>query len=112
MLALKIPLIGLIRLVWWAIKQEPEESSSRGGDGGAGPWAREKACGTGRRGGPSRGQGLGGRRHRSPAGRRPVASGPRRPGHTGGLARRDRPRRLSPLRRRDPAAGRGGADPG
>jgi hypothetical protein len=36
MLALKIPLIGLICIVWWAIKQEPEEtpSSSRDEDGG------------------------------------------------------------------------------
>jgi hypothetical protein len=34
MLALKIPLIGLICIVWWAIKQEPEESSERGDDGG------------------------------------------------------------------------------
>jgi hypothetical protein len=28
MLALKIPLIGLLCIVWWAIKQEPEDSSS------------------------------------------------------------------------------------
>ena len=35
MLALKIPLIGLLCIVWWAIKQEPgEESSSRDDDGG------------------------------------------------------------------------------
>jgi hypothetical protein len=34
MLALKIPLIGLICIVWWAIKQEPEESSAGEGDGG------------------------------------------------------------------------------
>ena len=34
MLALKIPLIGLICLVWWAIKQEPDEASSRDDDGG------------------------------------------------------------------------------
>jgi hypothetical protein len=34
MLALKIPLIGLICIVWWAIKQEPEEASSREDDGG------------------------------------------------------------------------------
>ncbi len=34
MLALKIPLIGLICIVWWAIKQEPDEASSREDDGG------------------------------------------------------------------------------
>ena len=27
MLALKIPLAGLIYIVWWAIKQEPDEAS-------------------------------------------------------------------------------------
>jgi hypothetical protein len=34
MLALKIPLVGLLSIVWWAIKQEPEDSSSREDDGG------------------------------------------------------------------------------
>jgi hypothetical protein len=34
MFALKIPLAGLIYIVWWAIKQEPDESSSRDDDGG------------------------------------------------------------------------------
>jgi hypothetical protein len=34
MLALKIPLIGLLCIVWWAIKQEPDEASSPEGDGG------------------------------------------------------------------------------
>jgi hypothetical protein len=35
MLALKIPLIALIYLVWWAIKQQPsEETSSQDDDGG------------------------------------------------------------------------------
>ena len=34
MLALKIPLLGLIFIVWWAIKQKPEDSSSRDDDGG------------------------------------------------------------------------------
>jgi hypothetical protein len=34
MLALKIPLIGLLCIVWWAIKQKPEDSSSREDDGG------------------------------------------------------------------------------
>ncbi len=36
MLALKIPLIGLISIVWWAIKQEPEEEQAptRDDDGG------------------------------------------------------------------------------
>ena len=28
MLALKLPLAGLISIVWWAIKQEPDESAS------------------------------------------------------------------------------------
>ena len=35
MLALKIPLVALIYLVWWAIKQEPEDAESPGGDGGS-----------------------------------------------------------------------------
>ncbi len=35
MLALKIPLAALIYIVWWAIKQEPEQpGSSDDGDGG------------------------------------------------------------------------------
>jgi hypothetical protein len=34
MLALKIPIVALICLVWWAIKQEPEPASSPGGEGG------------------------------------------------------------------------------
>jgi hypothetical protein len=33
MLALKLPLAALIYLVWWAIKQEPEDNASNG-DGG------------------------------------------------------------------------------
>jgi hypothetical protein len=34
MLALKIPIVALICLVWWAVKQEPEPEPSAGGDGG------------------------------------------------------------------------------
>jgi len=34
MLALKLPLAALIYLVWWAIKQEPDESTSSDDDGG------------------------------------------------------------------------------
>jgi hypothetical protein len=34
MLALKLPLIGLICIVWWAIRQEPEETPPSDGDGG------------------------------------------------------------------------------
>ena len=34
MLALKIPLVALICIVWWAIKQEPEQPSSSDDDGG------------------------------------------------------------------------------
>jgi hypothetical protein len=34
MLALKIPLAGLIYIVWWAIHQEPDEASSQDDDGG------------------------------------------------------------------------------
>ena len=34
MIALKIPLIGLICIVWWAIKQEPDDASSSEGDDG------------------------------------------------------------------------------
>jgi hypothetical protein len=34
MFALKIPIVALILLVWWAIKQEPEPADSSGDDGG------------------------------------------------------------------------------
>jgi hypothetical protein len=34
MLALKIPLGMLLYLVWWAVKQTPEEAEQPGGDGG------------------------------------------------------------------------------
>jgi hypothetical protein len=34
MLVLKIPLIALICLVWWAIKQEPEPTHTPDDDGG------------------------------------------------------------------------------
>jgi hypothetical protein len=41
LLALKIPLIGLCWIVWWAIKQEPdsEQSPSTDDDGGS-KWKR------------------------------------------------------------------------
>jgi hypothetical protein len=32
MLALKIPLVALIYIVWWAIKQKPEEEEAPSGD--------------------------------------------------------------------------------
>lgn len=34
MLALKLPLAALIFIVWWAIKQAPDESASHDEDGG------------------------------------------------------------------------------
>jgi hypothetical protein len=34
MFALKIPIVALILLVWWAIKQEPEPAESSNDDGG------------------------------------------------------------------------------
>jgi len=34
MLALKLPLAALIYIVWWAIKQEPDQPSSSDDDGG------------------------------------------------------------------------------
>ena len=34
MLALKLPLAALIYIVWWAIKAEPDETSSTDDDGG------------------------------------------------------------------------------
>jgi hypothetical protein len=34
MLALKIPLIGLIVIVWWAVKQKPEDDPASEDDGG------------------------------------------------------------------------------
>jgi hypothetical protein len=36
MFVLKIPLIALIWLVWWAIRQVPEEAGQRQGDGDGG----------------------------------------------------------------------------
>jgi hypothetical protein len=36
MLALKIPLIALIVLVWWAIKKRPQEEPPASEDGGGG----------------------------------------------------------------------------
>jgi hypothetical protein len=35
MLILKIPLAALIYIVWWAIKQEPEQEPSTDDDGGS-----------------------------------------------------------------------------
>jgi hypothetical protein len=34
MLALKIPLMGLIAIVWWAVKQKPDDDASSEDDGG------------------------------------------------------------------------------
>lgn len=34
MLALKIPLAALIYIVWWAVKQEPDDTHSSDDDGG------------------------------------------------------------------------------
>jgi len=34
MLALKVPIAALIYIVWWAVKQEPDEPSSSDDDGG------------------------------------------------------------------------------
>jgi hypothetical protein len=34
MVALKLPIAALIYLVWWAVKQEPEEAPSSDDDGG------------------------------------------------------------------------------
>ncbi len=34
MLALKLPLAGLIYIVWWAVKQEPEDAAKPDDDGG------------------------------------------------------------------------------
>jgi hypothetical protein len=36
MVALKVPIAALIYLVWWAIKQEPEEEGAPRDDGGGG----------------------------------------------------------------------------
>jgi hypothetical protein len=49
MLALKIPLIGLICIVWWAIKQEPEESASKPDDDGGARRSHSHARGPFRR---------------------------------------------------------------
>jgi hypothetical protein len=34
MIGLKIPLVALLLIVWWAIRQTPEEPHDSGGDGG------------------------------------------------------------------------------
>jgi hypothetical protein len=34
MLALKVPIAALIYIIWWAIKQDPEETPPSDGDGG------------------------------------------------------------------------------
>jgi hypothetical protein len=53
MLFLKLPILGLLGIVWWAIRQEPEPADS-GQDGGAKhpPHPRRPRP---RRGGPRRG---------------------------------------------------------
>jgi hypothetical protein len=35
MLALKIPILALLYIVWWAIKQSPEPADEHRGDGGS-----------------------------------------------------------------------------
>jgi hypothetical protein len=34
MVVLKVPIIALLSIVWWAIKQEPEPAEEPGGEGG------------------------------------------------------------------------------
>jgi hypothetical protein len=34
MVILKIPIVGLLWIVWWAVKQEPDPAEQPGGDGG------------------------------------------------------------------------------
>jgi hypothetical protein len=41
--ALKVPLLALCYLVWWAIKQVPDEDEQPGGDGGTKPRPRPHA---------------------------------------------------------------------
>jgi hypothetical protein len=36
MLALKVPIAALIYIIWWAIKQEPEQTPPSDGDGDGG----------------------------------------------------------------------------
>jgi len=38
MLALKIPIAALIYIVWWAVKQTPEEAQPPGDDDGGSKW--------------------------------------------------------------------------
>ncbi|HVP01693.1 MAG TPA: hypothetical protein VMT10_03905 [Solirubrobacteraceae bacterium] len=40
MLILKIPVAGLLWIVWWAIHQTPDEQPQPGGDGGGGSRGR------------------------------------------------------------------------
>jgi len=37
MVALKIPIAGLLAIVWWAVHQEPESASGQDDDGGSKP---------------------------------------------------------------------------
>jgi hypothetical protein len=65
MIALKIPIVGLLYIVWWAIKQEPEPVPEPGGDGGQREQPRHPR--------PSRGP----RPRRDPHGAPPLPAPPR-----------------------------------
>jgi hypothetical protein len=42
MLILKIPIVALLGIVWWAIRAAPEESEPAGADDGGGSKARQR----------------------------------------------------------------------
>ena len=35
MVVLKLPIVAMFAIVWWAIKQKPEEAEDASGDGGS-----------------------------------------------------------------------------
>jgi hypothetical protein len=52
MIGLKIPIAGLLYIVWWAVKQSDEEAPAHDGDGGVRPPHRPRLPRTPRRRGP------------------------------------------------------------
>jgi hypothetical protein len=69
MVGLKIPIVALLWIVWWAIRQEPEPAQPPGGDGGIKDSPRPRHPRTPPRPGP---------RRRDPHGGEPLPQSPPR----------------------------------
>ena len=52
MVILKIPILYLAWVIWWAVKDPPEAHEGEEIDGGGLPWRRPRRPRPGRRGGP------------------------------------------------------------